>query len=432
MSDLHIDGDRLLRRIDDLATIGPIEGGGSCRLALTDEDRDGRDLVVAWMTDLGLDISMDGIGNVVGVRPGRTDGPPIMTGSHIDTVRTGGRFDGNLGVLAGLEVIETLEFNGITTEHPFAVAFFTDEEGARFQPDMLGSLVYAGGMGLEEALDVVGIDGTVLGEELDRIGYRGTSPCPGIAPRAFVELHVEQGPVLEADGVTIGAVTGVQGISWTELAITGQSNHAGTTPMHLRHDAGYVAAAIAAHVRQLAIRMGGRQVATVGSLELNPNLVNVIAGSATMTVDLRNTDEALLVEAEADLARFVAEAATAEGVTVAERTLARFQPVEFDDRVVDTVAAVAAELGHSVKRLPSGAGHDAQMMARLCPTGMVFVPSRDGISHNPAEYTEPDDLVAGADVLLGSMLALDAMDLSMNSAPQGRDVASTDAAGGTR
>ena len=432
MSDLHIDGDRLLRRIDDLATIGPIEGGGSCRLALTDEDRDGRDLVVAWMTDLGLDISMDGIGNVVGVRPGRTDGPPIMTGSHIDTVRTGGRFDGNLGVLAGLEVIETLEFNGITTEHPFAVAFFTDEEGARFQPDMLGSLVYAGGMGLEEALDVVGIDGTVLGEELDRIGYRGTSPCPGIAPRAFVELHVEQGPVLEADGVTIGAVTGVQGISWTELAITGQSNHAGTTPMHLRHDAGYVAAAIAAPVRQLAIRMGGRQVATVGSLELNPNLVNVIAGSATMTVDLRNTDEALLVEAEADLARFVAEAAAAEGVTVAERTLARFQPVAFDDRVVDTVAAVAAELGHSVKRLPSGAGHDAQMMARLCPTGMVFVPSRDGISHNPAEYTEPDDLVAGADVLLGSMLALDAMDLSMNSAPQGRDVASTDAAGGTR
>ena len=432
MSDLHIDGDRLLRRIDDLATIGPIEGGGSCRLALTDEDRDGRDLVVAWMTDLGLDISMDGIGNVVGVRPGRTDGPPIMTGSHIDTVRTGGRFDGNLGVLAGLEVIETLEFNGITTEHPFAVVFFTDEEGARFQPDMLGSLVYAGGMGLEEALDVVGIDGTVLGEELDRIGYRGTSPCPGIAPRAFVELHVEQGPVLEADGVTIGAVTGVQGISWTELAITGQSNHAGTTPMHLRHDAGYVAAAIAAHVRQLAIRMGGRQVATVGSLEFHPNLVNVVAGSATMTVDLRNTDEALLVEAEADLARFVAEAAAAEGVTVAERTLARFQPVAFDDRVVDTVAAVAAELGHSVKRLPSGAGHDAQMMARLCPTGMVFVPSRDGISHNPAEYTEPDDLVAGADVLLGSMLALDAMDLSMNSAPQGRDVASTDAAGGTR
>ena len=227
---LRIDGERLLRRIEDLAAIGPIEGGGSCRLALTDEDRAGRDLVVTWMHDLGLDVTIDGIGNVVGIRSGRIDGPPTMTGSHIDTVRTGGRYDGNLGVLAGLEVVETLEREGIQTEHPVAVGFFTDEEGARFPPDMLGSLVYVGGMAVEEALDVVGIDGTVLGAELDRIGYRGPSPCPGPSPRAFVELHVEQGPVLEAEGVTIGAVTGVQGISWTELTITGQSNHAGTTP----------------------------------------------------------------------------------------------------------------------------------------------------------------------------------------------------------
>ena len=406
---LRIDGERLLRRIEDLAAIGPIEGGGSCRLALTDEDRAGRDLVVTWMHDLGLDVTIDGIGNVIGVRSGRTDGPPTMTGSHIDTVRTGGRYDGNLGVLAGLEVVETLEREGIQTEHPVAVGFFTDEEGARFPPDMLGSLVYVGGMAVEEALDVVGIDGTVLGAELDRIGYRGTSPCPGPSPRAFVELHVEQGPVLEAEGVTIGAVTGVQGISWTELTITGQSNHAGTTPMDLRHDPGYVAAAVVAYVRELALRMGSRQVGTVGRLELHPNLVNVVAASATMTVDLRNTDEALLQEAEADLARFVADAATAEGVTVAERTLARFEPVTFDDRVVDTVAAVASDLGHTVRRMPSGAGHDAQMLARVCPTGMVFVPSHDGISHNPAEHTEPDDLVAGADVLLQTILTLDRM-----------------------
>ena len=406
---LRIDGERLLRRIEDLAAIGPIEGGGSCRLALTDEDRAGRDLVVTWMHDLGLDVTIDGIGNVIGVRSGRTDGPPTMTGSHIDTVRTGGRYDGNLGVLAGLEVVETLEREGIQTEHPVAVGFFTDEEGARFPPDMLGSLVYVGGMGVEEALDVVGIDGTVLGAELDRIGYRGTSPCPGPSPRAFVELHVEQGPVLEAEGVTIGAVTGVQGISWTELTITGQSNHAGTTPMDLRHDPGYVAAAVVAYVRELALRMGSRQVGTVGRLELHPNLVNVVAASATMTVDLRNTDEALLQEAEADLACFVADAATAEGVTVAERTLARFEPVTFDDRVVDTVAVVASDLGHTVRRMPSGAGHDAQMLARVCPTGMVFVPSHDGISHNPAEHTEPDDLVAGADVLLQTILTLDRM-----------------------
>ncbi len=392
-ADLRIDGDRLLRRIEELATIGPIDGGGSCRLALTDEDREGRDLVVTWMRDLGLDVTIDGIGNVVATRPGRTDGPPVMTGSHIDTVRTGGRYDGNLGVLAGLEVLETLSEHGIETEHPFAVAFFTDEEGARFPPDMLGSLVYVGGMGLEDALDITGIDGAEVGAELDRIGYRGPAPCPGPAPRAFVELHIEQGPVLEAEGTTIGAVTGVQGISWTGYTVTGQSNHAGTTPMHV------------------AECMGDRQVATVGRLELHPDLVNVVAGSAELTVDLRNTDETLLRAAEADVAAFVAGLAAAEGVEVEATTLARFEPVEFDDRVVAAVAATAERLGHSVARMPSGAGHDAQMLARVCPTGMVFVPSRDGISHNPAEHTDPADLVAGADVLLQVLLHLDACDL---------------------
>ena len=420
LGDLRIDGTRLLRRIEDLAAIGPIDGGGSCRLALTDEDRAGRDLVVAWMHDLGLTVTVDAIGNVVGTRPGRTAGPPTMTGSHIDTVATGGRYDGNLGVLAGLEVVETLELHGIETEHPVAVAFFTDEEGARFPPDMLGSLVYVGGLALEEALDVVGIDGAVVGDELERIGYRGTSPCPGPAPRAFVELHVEQGPVLEAEGTTIGAVTGVQGISWTELTVTGQSNHAGTTPMELRHDAGHVAASIAVHARSVAARLNGRaeaegrddrQVATVGRLDLHPDLVNVVAGSATMTVDLRNTDEGLLREAEADVAAFVADLAADEGVVVADRTLARFEPVAFDDRVVDIVADTAERLGHTVRRMPSGAGHDAQMLARVCPTGMVFVPSRDGISHNPAEHTDPDDLVAGADVLLQAIMALDGLAL---------------------
>ncbi len=410
-ADLRIDGDRLLRRIEELATIGPIDGGGSCRLALTDEDREGRDLVVTWMRDLGLDVTIDGIGNVVATRPGRTDGPPVMTGSHIDTVRTGGRYDGNLGVLAGLEVLETLSEHGIETEHPFAVAFFTDEEGARFPPDMLGSLVYVGGMGLEDALDITGIDGAEVGAELDRIGYRGPAPCPGPAPRAFVELHIEQGPVLEAEGTTIGAVTGVQGISWTGYTVTGQSNHAGTTPMHLRHDAGYAAARIATHVREVAECMGDRQVATVGRLELHPDLVNVVAGSAELTVDLRNTDETLLRAAEADVAAFVAGLAADEGVEVEATTLARFEPVEFDDRVVAAVAATAERLGHSVARMPSGAGHDAQMLARVCPTGMVFVPSRDGISHNPAEHTDPADLVAGADVLLQVLLHLDACDL---------------------
>ncbi|MFQ5556043.1 MAG: hydantoinase/carbamoylase family amidase [Acidimicrobiales bacterium] len=226
--DLHVDGDRLLRRLTELAEIGPIAGGGVSRLALTEADRQGRDLVVAWMRDLGLDVSIDGIGNVVGVRPGRSDGPPLMMGSHIDTVATGGRYDGNLGVLAGLEVIEALAENDVVTDRPLAVAFFTNEEGSRFPPDMMGSLVYVGGLALESALATSGTDGAVLGDELARIGYQGAQPCPGPPPHAYVELHVEQGPVLEDEGFTIGAVQGVQGISWTEITVQGQSNHAGT------------------------------------------------------------------------------------------------------------------------------------------------------------------------------------------------------------
>ncbi len=409
--DLRINGERLLSRIEELASIGAIDGGGSCRLALTDEDRAGRDLVVTWMRDLDLDISIDSIGNVVAVRPGKTDGPPTMTGSHIDTVRTGGRYDGNLGVLAGLEIIESLSENKIETQHPVAVAFFTDEEGSRFAPDMLGSLVYVGGMTLEEALDIKGVDGAKVGDELDRIGYRGTSPCPGPSPRAFVELHIEQGPVLEVEGVTIGAVTGVQGISWTELTVTGESNHAGTTPMALRRDSGFAAAAISTYVRDLSLEMGGSQVATVGRLELHPNLVNVVAGSAVLTVDLRNTVEAYLLESENKLADFLLELASNEGLEIEKRQLARFEPVEFNQEVVDTVENIASRLGHSVMKLPSGAGHDAQMMARVCPTGMVFVPSHKGISHNPQEHTDSDDLIAGCNVLFQTILDLDMKDL---------------------
>jgi N-carbamoyl-L-amino-acid hydrolase len=322
-----------------------------------------------------------------------------MTGSHIDTVRTGGRYDGTLGVLAGLEVVRALDDAGVRTRRPLAVAFFTDEEGSRFAPDMLGSLVYVGGMPLEDALDIVAIDGAVLGDELQRIGWAGDAAVPGPAPHAYVELHIEQGPVLEEAGVTIGAVTGVQGISWQELTVTGQSNHAGTTPMRLRRDAAYVAAETTALVRGLATDLGGHQVGTVGRLDLHPDLVNVVAARATLTVDLRNTDEAALVEVERRLREEVARLAATEGCEVAWRRLARFEPVDFDPAVVDQVESTAQRLGHTVMRLPSGAGHDAQMLARVCPTGMVFVPSRGGVSHNPAEFTEPEHLAAGTQVL---------------------------------
>ena len=340
MQGYSISQDRLLARLDELATIGPIDGGGSCRLALTDADRDGRDLVMTWMKDLGLDISIDGVGNIVGTWNVGT-GLPVMTGSHIDTVRTGGRYDGNLGVIAGLEVIETLMSAGVTPARPFAVGVFTNEEGARFQPDMLGSLVYVGGMSLETALDTVAIDGAVLGEELQRIGYAGSSPCPSAAPYAFVELHIEQGPRLEAEGVQIGAVTGVQGISWQEVTISGQSNHAGTTPMSLRHDPAYIAAEIAVYLRQIAREYGGNQVCTVGKIDLHPNLINVVPRSATLTLDVRNTDEEILCEVEVKIVKKIAELADAEGVTISSRVLARFEPVEFDGKLTGLIVDLA-------------------------------------------------------------------------------------------
>ena len=403
---VSIDIARLTSRLDELARIGAIEGTHGCsRLALTPEDGAGRDLVVTWMRDLGLTASVDAVGNVVAVTP-FGDGPPVMMGSHIDTVATGGRYDGNLGVLAGLEVIETIIDAQLQPERPLAVAFFTDEEGSRFAPDMLGSLVYVGAMAAEDALQVTDSTGVVLGDELDAIGYRGGSPCPGPAPHAFVELHVEQGPVLEAAGVTIGAVTGVQGISWTEFTVTGQSNHAGTTPMTLRHDAAYVAAAIATRVRGLVSDLGGSQVGTVGSIELHPNLVNVVAATATLTVDLRNTDDAVLRRAEREIIEYAESVAAAEGCGLSHRALARSEPVEFDEEVVAIVERAATARGASCRRLPSGAGHDAQMLARVCPTAMVFVPSVGGISHNPAEYTAPHDLEAGANVLLDVVLEL--------------------------
>jgi len=409
--DLGIDIDRLQARLADLAAVGAIEGtAGSSRLALTDADKAGRDLVITWMRDLGLDVTIDSIGNVVGVMPGEIEGPAVMCGSHIDTVRTGGRYDGNLGVLAGLEIIETLQTAEITPHRSLAVAFFTNEEGARFPPDMLGSLAYVGGIAIEEALAISGIDGATLGDELKRIGYSGTSPLPGPVPHAFIELHIEQGPVLEVEGVTIGAVNGVQGISWTDVTVTGQSNHAGTTPMHMRVDPGYVAAACATFVRDLTEELGGTQVGTVGRIALSPNLVNVVPAWASFTVDLRNTDEALLQHAERRFHDFLHKTAAAEGCSFETRTLARFEPVEFDRQMVSLVARTASELGYSVKTMPSGAGHDAQMLARVCPTSMVFIPSQNGLSHNPAEYSSPEHLEAGANVLLHTMLGLASVD----------------------
>ncbi len=405
-SNLAINADRLLRRIAEMGAIGDTGDGGCRRLALTEEDRKGRDLLVSWMHSLDMAVHVDGIGNIFGLWPASTADAPIMCGSHIDTVATGGRYDGAYGVIAGIEAIETLREAGIVPQRPLAVAAFTNEEGARFQPDMLGSLVHAGGLQLGEALAQASDDGVMLGEALDAIGYAGTQAPGTIRPKAYVELHIEQGPVLDAANEVIGVVADLQGISWSEIALHGVSNHAGTTPMGMRRDAGRAAAEILIAAAALAEEMGGGQVCTVGRIEFEPNVINVIPRQARLTIDLRNPEPAHFAEAETRMFHTVDAIAARHGCTASRRELARFEPVHFDDRIVALIDAVAHARGFAPRHMTSGAGHDAQMMARICPAAMIFVPSVDGISHNPAEYTRPEHLAAGANVLLHTLLHL--------------------------
>ena len=402
---LKIDGARLLQRLRDLGRFGALEGGGTNRLALSDADRAARDWTVAQMQALDMAVSVDAIGNVVATYAGTEALPPVMTGSHIDTVRTGGLYDGNYGVMAGLEVVAALRDAGVRTRRPLQVAFFTNEEGARFQPDMLGSLVHVGGMPLEDALASVAVDdGTTLGAELARIGYAGAAAVGTPRVDSFIELHIEQGPVLDREGIDIGVVEGVQGICWMEFSFSGHSNHAGTTPMALRNDAGMVAMRCAAFLHELVARYGGRQLGTVGAVTLQPNLINVIPSRATMTVDLRNTDGALLQAAQAEMLAHARRLAAEHGVQFSRRQLADFAPVQFDAGLVDSVERHARAAGLSTLRMPSGAGHDAQMLARVCTTAMVFVPSAGGLSHNVREHTDARQLEQGANVLLQVML----------------------------
>lgn len=403
----RIDADRLTLRLRQLGEVGRDPAGRLARLALSDADAAGRALVTEWMRELGLTVSIDAVGNLFGALPGSApDAAPVMLGSHIDSVVDAGIYDGCLGVLAGLEVIAALREAGATPRRPIVVAAFTNEEGARFAPDMLGSLVFAGGLGIEEALDTIGVDGARFGDELKRIGAAGETP-PGLPrPFAYLELHVEQGPVLEAEGLRIGAVEGVQGISWQRLTITGAANHAGTTPMHLRRDAGLAAARIVAFAHELARRSNGSLVATAGSIEVSPNVINVIPGEARVTIDLRDASEERLQDAETALSRFVAEIASEQGVAISAERLARFEPVAFDAGLVGLIERAARARGLSCRRMISGAGHDAQMIARIAPAAMIFVPSAGGVSHNPREFTSPEDVADGAAILLDAAMEL--------------------------
>ncbi|TJX58545.1 MAG: Zn-dependent hydrolase, partial [Mesorhizobium sp.] len=346
--------------------------------------------------------------------PENAGNAPILIGSHIDTVIDAGIYDGCYGVLAGLEVMETLKGSGYVPSRPLAVAAFTNEEGVRYSPDMMGSLVHAGGVGIEEALAAVGTDGSVLGEELARIGYAGDEEPGFLKPHVYLELHIEQGPVLEREGVPIGAVENLQGISWQRITIDGIANHAGTTPMSMRNDAGHAAARVVAFLHDRAKASNTPTVATVGTMRFEPNAINVIPSRAVFTVDLRDPFEHRLQAEEAALAAFLEDLAAADGVTVSVERLARFEPVIFDSRIVELIEAAARNRGMVSKRMTSGAGHDAQMMARLAPAAMIFVPSAGGISHNPRERTEDSELVAGANILLDVVARLADQEISGN------------------
>lgn len=396
---LTIDETKLTERLKELGNAGRDSGGELSRLAASTADKLGRDLVVKWMNDADLAVSIDKVGNIIGTWPAGNTEAPLAIGSHIDSVINAGIYDGCYGVIAGLSVIQAFQHAGVVPDRPIAVIVFTNEEGVRYAPDMMGSLVYAGGLSVDEALATIGTDGTILGEELERIGYAGKVIPGSIVPHAFLELHIEQGPVLETECIQIGAVENLQGISWQRITIIGVANHAGTTPTHLRNDAGLVAAKVNTFLRKLVSGDNVRSVATIGTMELFPNAVNVVPSKAVFTVDLRDPDEGRLVALENSLAEYLIELEATDGVSIKTDRLVRFEPVTFDSSIVACIEAAARAHNFSVKLMTSGAGHDAQMMSRICPAAMIFVPSRDGISHNPREYTEVTDLVSGVNVL---------------------------------
>lgn len=405
LPDVRVNGDRLWQSLMELAKIGATQKGGVCRLTLTDLDRQGRDLVIGWAREAGLSVTIDKIGNVFMRRAGKNNAlPPIMTGSHIDTQPTGGKFDGNFGVLAGLEVIRTLNDYDIETEAPVELAFWTNEEGSRFVPVMMGSGVFANIFSLEHAYAATDIEGKTVRDELEKIGYIGTE-TPGDHPiGAYFESHIEQGPILEDEGITIGVVQAVLGIRWYDCVVTGMEAHAGPTPMVLRKDAMQVAAKVMQEVVAIAHRFGPHGRGTVGMVQVFPNSRNVIPGQVKFSIDFRNMTDALVDEMDAAIRAFAKQTEAETGLTIAIQLVSDYPAVPFHPDCKDAVRRAADKLGYSNMDIVSGAGHDAVYMAGLAPTGMIFIPCKDGISHNEIEDTLPEQVTAGANVLLHAML----------------------------
>jgi N-carbamoyl-L-amino-acid hydrolase len=405
MNELRINGSRLWQSLMDLAKIGATDKGGVKRLALTDLDRQGRDLVVQWAKEAGLTITVDKIGNVFMRREGANPSlAPIVTGSHIDTQPTGGKFDGNYGVLAGLEVVRTLNDLRIKTEAPIEVAFWTNEEGSRFVPVMMGSGVFCGAFSLETAYAARDVDGKSVGDELQRIGYQG-GQTPGEHPiGAYFETHIEQGPVLEDEDKVIGVVPAVMGLSWYDCTVEGMEAHAGPTPMHLRRDALQVATTIMQETVAIANRYPPYGRGTVGMVQVFPNSRNVIPGRVKFSIDLRNVNDDLLNTMHEEITAFVDRSSRDTGLAITLERVSYYPPCPFHPDCVGAVRNAAAKLGYSAMDVVSGAGHDAIYVARLAPAGMIFVPCKDGISHNEIEDAQPAHLEAGCNVLLHAML----------------------------
>jgi N-carbamoyl-L-amino-acid hydrolase len=404
---LRINGERLWNSLMELAKLGATEKGGVCRIALTDLDRQGRDLFTRWAREAGCEVRVDQIGNIFARRAGRDNTlPPVVTGSHIDTQPTGGKFDGNYGVLAGLEVIRSLNDANVVTEAPLEIAVWTNEEGSRFVPVMMGSGVFADAFTLEHALAQRDNDGISVAEALASIGYAGAAPASAAASPvgAYFEAHIEQGPVLEANERVIGVVEGALGQRWYDVVLQGMEAHAGPTPMELRKDALLAASELVMEVNRIALAHAPHGRGTVGWIENYPNSRNVIPGRVKLSVDLRAADDVVLSAMDAELKASVQRIAAKSKVEATVEQVVYFPPQPFMPTLVSAVREAAKAQGMTWMNVISGAGHDAVYLARVCPTAMIFVPCLDGISHNEIEDAEPGHLEAGCNVLLQAML----------------------------
>ncbi|UOD49491.1 Zn-dependent hydrolase [Orrella daihaiensis] len=402
---VKISSERLYQSLMDLAKIGATSKGGNCRLALTPLDGQGRDLVTAWMREAGMTITVDQVGNIFARRAGKDNElPPIMTGSHIDTQPTGGKFDGCFGVLAGLEVVRTLNDHDIETNAPIEVVIWTNEEGTRFVPVMMGSGAFVGKFKLEDILNTTDKDGKRVGDELKAIGYDGKAPVGGRAVGAYFEAHIEQGPILEHENKVIGVVTGSLGLRWYDVTVTGMEMHAGPTPMPIRQDALYAATFIMQDVIQNALDHAPHGRGTVGSATVHPSSRNVIPGKVTFTVDIRHENADQLRAMHERLLATCSSIEKSHNVTVRVEEVSYFPPTPFDPTMVNAVREAAKSSDLSYMDIVTGAGHDAVYMASVTPTAMIFVPCKDGVSHNEIEDAKPEDLAAGAQVLYEAML----------------------------